>query len=132
MHQPVRQSLLIIVLSLFLLPAIGSAGGVGVESPPGRPEQTVNDTVSSQIPGLPQLPDVKFHEAGAPPDALANPDSHSPNISPEDQRARIKVVYDPETETDRGKMMALVIAFGISLALNIYLATALFSAKRGM
>ena len=42
------------------------------------------------------------------------------------------MVYDKDTEKDRGILFTLIIAFGISLALNIYLATSLIAAKRGM
>ncbi len=126
MHQPVRVILLVLLLSILTLPAVGSAGGVLPETTHDQPGQSINDAVTDQIPALPQMPDIKFHEAGAPPDTVTN----SSNISPENQKERIKVIYDTDTEKDRGKTMVLVIAFGISLALNIYLATALFSARR--
>ncbi len=128
MKRPERRILLVMLLALLLAPPAGIAGGVGTDTPPPQQDQSVNDTVSGPIQVLPQVPDIKFHDAGAPQETTGN----STNAAPEEHKDRIKVVYDTETEQDRGKMIALVIAFGISLALNIYLATALFTARRRM
>jgi hypothetical protein len=126
MNRQLSQILPLLLLGALLFPTAGIAAGIGAESPP---DQSVNDSVpGQQIPVLPQVPEIKFHEAGAPQEtqgnaATATPDTHSD---------RIKVIYDSETEQERGKTMALIIAFGVSLALNIFLATSLFSARRKM
>lgn len=125
MCQPLKQILLAMILCILLSPALGRASGIGAaDTPLSQPEQSANDTVTGTVPVLPQVPDIKYHEAGAPPPEASE---SAPSSGQKDQ---IKVVYDPETEQDRSKMIALVIAFGISLALNIYLATSLFSARR--
>jgi len=126
MNQPVRQCLLA-TLFIILLSA-GGVAAVGTDSPMNQPDQTGNDTMGGQVPALPQIPDIKFHEAGAPPELPGN----SAGVFASEEKERIKVIYDPATEKDRGTMITLVIAFGISLALNIYLATSLLSARKGM
>ncbi len=127
MNRPFTQIPLILVLGIVLLPTVVIASGIGTDTPPSRQEQSVNDNVTVQMPGLPQIPDIKYHDAGAPQETGGNPSG----AYQEGHKEKIKVVYDTETEQDRGKMIALVIAFGVSLALNIYLATALYSSRRG-
>lgn len=123
MYQSLRQILLSLAFIVLLLPAVCCAGSLESGATTDTSDQSVNDASSGTIPVLPQVPEIKFHEAGAPPEeGAAGPTGG--------HKERINVVYDLDTEKERGKMIALVVAFGISLALNIYLATALFSARR--
>ena len=126
MNRHMSQIPLLLLLGALLAPTAGIASGIGADAPQ---DQSVNDSAPGQtIPVLPQVPEIKFHEEGAPQESQGN----ATTVTPDTRSERIKVIYDPETEQDRGKTMALIIAFGVSLALNVFLATSLFSARRKM
>ena len=130
-----NRSLLILFLSMALLPQVTNAAHVGADSALSQPQTGATDTLSGQIPGAPQSQELKYHEMaplGSPAETSGDPGSQKTKAPASAHKEQIKVVYDQETEKDRGTLITLIIAFGISLALNIYLATSLISARRGM
>ena len=133
MCHPIRRGLLVLVLGIILSPAMGIAGSVGSETPP-----SVSNSDASSIritEPAPQSRDLKYTDM-APSvgqSAVAGENGIQGNAPSQSvPKAKINVVYDQDTERDRGTLITLVIAFGISLALNIYLATSLIAARKGM
>ena len=134
MRLPIRSTLLILALGIILSPAAGIAGSVSSEAPPTSVSNS--DASSNQIaaPASPSL-DLKYTDM-APSvgqSAVTGENGVQGNApTPAVPKEKIHVVYDQDTERDRGALITLVIAFGISLALNIYLATSLIAARKGM
>jgi len=124
-----KSSLLVLVFCITLCPVIGSAGSMsGGEAP-----NSVNDSLSGTNPAS-QQQEFKYTDmapSGGQPTVTGDSESQA-STSPPARKEKIQVVYDQDTEKDRGILITLIIAFGISLALNIYLATSLLAAKRGM
>jgi hypothetical protein len=128
-----KSSLLVLVLCITLCPVIGSAASMsGGETP--NASSGVNDSLSGSAPAL-QQQELKFTDmppAGGQPAATGESEGQGNTTSLPANKEKIHVVYDKDTEKERGISLILIIAFGISLALNIYLATSLIAARRGM
>ena len=129
----ISRSLLVLVLSITLFPAIGSAGSMGAGEAEKVSPGGVNDSLSGSTPAQQQL-DLKYTdiEPSGGQSAAGESEVQGKTPSPAVSKEKIQVVYDQDTEKDRGMLITLIIAFGISLALNIYLATSLIAARRGM
>lgn len=134
MCHPLRRGLLVLVLGIILSPATGIAGSVGSEAPPSSVSNSDASSLRITEPA-PQSPDLKYTDiAPSVGQSAVTGENGIQGNAPTQAvpKAKINVVYDQETERDRGALITLVIAFGISLALNIYLATSLIAAKKGM
>ena len=134
MCHPFRRGLLILGLGIILSPAAGITGSVGSEAAPSYLSNS--DASSTQITApAPQSPDLKYTDI-APSvgqSAVTGENGVQGNAStPPVSKEKINAVYDQETEQGRGPLITLIIAFGVSLALNIYLATSLIAARKGM
>ena len=128
----ISRSLLVLVLSITLFPAIVNAGSM-TTGESKNDSSGVNDPASGPI-SAPQQLDLKYTDI-APSggqSAAGESEVQEKTPSPSASKEKIQVVYDQDTEKDRGMLITLIIAFGISLALNIYLATSLIAARRGM
>lgn len=136
MYHLLKRILLVLALGGALVPAMGFAGSISGGEDKNDSSSATN-SVSSPTPAL-QQQEFKYLEiapSGGHP-ALSGESGVQENTpvpaAGKEQKEHITVVYDRETEKDRGILITLTIAFGISLALNIYLATSLIAAKRGM
>ena len=125
-----KSSLLVLVFCITLCPVIVSAASMsGGEAP--NPSSGGNDTLIGTTPA-PQQQEIKYTDMAPSGGQPGDSESQGKNTSSPARKEKIQVVYDQDTEKDRGILITLIIAFGISLALNIYLATSLLAAKRGM
>jgi len=131
-----RRSLFAFIICITMIPTPVRAGSVGSEG--ALAALPSNSAGNDPIPGAATMPlnqglelkpsDVtQTDSAVIPPDNAGQPTKESPS-SPKNET--ITVAH--EVQSNRTTNILLVIAFGISLALNIYLATSLISARRGM
>ena len=128
-----KGSLLVLALCITLCPIIGSAASMGGGEAQNA-SSGVNDPLIGSNPAL-QQQELKYTDmapSGGQPAASGDSEGQGKTTSPPARKEKIQVVYDQDTEKERGILITLIIAFGISLALNIYLATSLIAAKRGM
>ena len=134
MPRLVRFALLILFSGLLTLPALATAGNMA-NGDGKEPLSSVNESTSSALT-VPQAQTVTtpgYTDISPPGGQAALNGDNAGQESGSTQGAgkdHIKVVYDPDTEKDRGVNMMLVIAFGVSLALNIFLGTSLFASRR--
>ena len=130
-----RRSLLVLIICLSMIPIPARAGSVGSEGALTAP--SANPTVNDPIPGAATMPlnqalELKpsdltqVDNAVIPADNTGQTAKESP---PPPRNETITVVH--EDEEGRSANIALVIAFGISLALNIYLVTTLIARRKG-
>jgi hypothetical protein len=129
MNHLFKSSLLVLVFCITLCPVIGSAASMGGGEAPNASSGV--DPLIGSNPAL-QQQELKYTDMAPSGGQPADSESQGKNTSPPAKQEKIHVVYDQDTEKARGMLITLIIAFGISLALNIYLATSLIAAKRGM
>jgi hypothetical protein len=130
MRHMFKGSLLVLILCITLCPVIGSAASMsGGEAP--NASSGGNDTLIGTTPA-PQQQELKYTDITPSGGQPGDSEGQGKNSSPPAKQEKIHVVYDQDTEKERGISLTLIIAFGISLALNIYLATSLIAARRGM
>jgi hypothetical protein len=133
MSHLIKSSLLVLILLMTLCPVIGNAASMGGGEAPNA-SSGVSDTLIGSNPAS-QQQELKYTDMapqGGQPAVSAENEGQEKTTSPPAKKEKIQVVYDKDTEKDRGILITLIIAFGISLALNIYLATSLIAARRGM
>lgn len=121
---------ILFILVLMLVPVMTNASNI---SGNGSQDATPGiQDAASPAPTISPLQDLKYTDV-VPGDGNMTTQG-DPNQATQsnktDSKSQIKIVYDPETESTHKTQIALIIAFGISLVLNIYLATSLLAARR--
>ena len=122
-----RRSLLVLIICLSMMPIPARAGSVGSEGALTAPSSIPagNDPIPMPLELKPS--DLtQVDNAVIPADNTGQTAKESP---PPPRNETITVVH--EDEEGRSANIALVIAFGISLALNIYLVTTLIARRKG-
>jgi hypothetical protein len=125
------RSLLAVVLGMTLVPTVGRAGSMGSDAGLSQSPPEESPLISGHTPAVSQIPDIKYHDmtpGGGTQESSR--ERHPDNLRPQTARTeQVKVIYDHETERDRNILITLVVAFGISLALNVYFASSMITSR---
>jgi hypothetical protein len=121
MSEPMKQVLLLLVFCTILIPTAARCGSIDTQG-----AQAPLDA-GGQVPGqmtLPQPSDVRYTDMAVPASPSGGTEGQTGTTPPPAAKnEKIVVVREQEAEHAQGVNAALTIAFGISLALNIFLFT---------
>ena len=130
-----NRSLFVFIICISMIPIPARAGSVGSEGALTAPSS--NPTVNDPVPDAATIPlnqslELKPSDLTQTDNAVIPADNAGQTAkesSPPPRNETITVVH--EDEEGQSANIALVIAFGISLALNIYLVTTLIARRKG-